>query len=431
MRHKTWPWIALLCLCACFALFSVLMLVLDTPSQQPHQPSTTPPDQTDHAAAKFEALFSDPDWEALYSLASIPDTQFENATTYANYMTDKVGDIPLTCQEVRTDIPQTHRYLVNCGTTKIAAYTLTEPDWALGKMELFFDRSVSITVQTPPDYTVFVNGAALDETYTVRTLQTKAEKYLPDGLHGIRQRWQTVTGMFCEPTLTAVDANGSTVKLIYADGIYQLADEQPAEITQQQIDFLSSAAKADARYAIGAIREAELAKYFDESSDLYQMLTDNPRNLQKYTSSSVEDIVVGEFVQYSDTLFSANVKLTQKIIRTSGTLKTYTMDKTYFFIRTVSGEYRVTAYTNEHMTDLIETVRLTFVTDSEPVSMVIDATAQTVNPPAVDNADTFLGWATRSVSEDGTIVYTVRILPDGTVLGELEPMQLYPVLDVA
>ncbi len=427
MKDKSWPWIVLLCLCVCFAVFSVLMLLLGNPSGQLQQSTAATPNPTDHAAAQFNALFSNPDWEELYTLAGIPDTQFENASTYANHMTDLVGDSTLTCQEVYTDLPNTHRYLVYCENQKIAAYTLTEPGWTLGKMELFFDRTVSITVQTPPDYTVFINGVALDDTYTVRTLQTKAENYLPEGIHGIRQRLQTVTDLLCAPTVTAVDANSDPVELICANGIYCLNEEQPAQITQQMTDFLSAAATADARYAIGEIRDDELAVYFDASTDLYHMLTDNPRNLQKYTSSSVTDITVGEFVQYSDTLFSANVKLTQKIIRTSGTLKTYTMDKTYFFILTEDGEYRVTAYTNEHMTDLVETVRLTFITDSEPVSMSVDSTVQTVITPTIVNEDTFLGWATRTEDENGTVIYTIRIRPDGTALGKLEPMTLYPV----
>ena len=179
---------------------------------------------------------------------------------------------------------------------------------------------------------------------------------------------------------------------------------------------------------VPTLNEEEKA-YFDENSPLYKMLITNPRNLQKYTSASIDEnaMTVSEYCRYSDTMFSVNVKLTQKIIRTTGTLKTYQADKTYFFTK-IGNDYRVTAYTNEHVTETVEQVRLSFVTESGTTGQMICTDDAIVTPPAATapQGQELVGWATKTM-EEGTITMTVRILPDGTVLGGLEPMELYPV----
>jgi hypothetical protein len=74
-------------------------------------------------------------------------------------------------------------------------------------------------------------------------------------------------------------------------------------------------------------------------------------------------------------------------------------------------------------------VRLTFLTgDHTPVSFMVDRRAGTVAVPEVDipQGQELVGWATRTVG-DSTITMTVRVLPDGMVLGGLEPLELHPV----
>jgi hypothetical protein len=75
------------------------------------------------------------------------------------------------------------------------------------------------------------------------------------------------------------------------------------------------------------------------------------------------------------------------------------------------------------MTEQVEQVCLTF---EGGVSIMVDVDASAVSVPPVEDGE-FLGWATRTTADDGSIIMQVRILPDGTVLGDLEPMTLYPV----
>ena len=41
----------------------------------------------------FAELFADPDWEKIYELANVEDTEFENSKTFAACMDKLVGDI--------------------------------------------------------------------------------------------------------------------------------------------------------------------------------------------------------------------------------------------------------------------------------------------------------------------------------------------------
>lgn len=421
-KSMKWPWITALIVCASIFLVSVAFTVIRL------LPDNTP-ENTDHAKLQFEKLFADPNWAEIYALTEVEDNPFEDANTVAAYMQAKVGEKLLTYQEVYTNIPDTHRYIVSCDGEKIAAFHMLDADWSLTDLDLLLDHSVSVKVETPADVLVFVNGIALDESYLAYTMHTKAEKYLPEGVHGVRMHAYMVRDLLMQPTVTAMDLAGNAVPLSYdkVTDVYFVQTGAPAEITEAQKEFVGGAATADAMYALARISNKELATYIDSNSDLYKMLTENPRNLQKFTSATVEDVVVSDFCRYSDTFFSANVKLTQKIIRSSGTLKTYYLDKTYFFKLNDDGEYRVVAYTNEHVTDKVEAVKVTFITPTDEISHMVDINATSVSVPDMSEYSGFCGWATQTQYEENEVLIHVRILPDGTVLGGLEPMVLYPL----
>ena len=429
-RFHHFPWLLVTFLCLYIGLTAFAVTALPHKTEKPELPSTQPtvpaPAEPDPQGV-FDRLFAQPDWPMLYELAGENGNQFEGATTYGIYMQAKVGSQHLTYQEVHTDLPDTHRYLVYLGDEKIAVFTMGgSSDWKLNSLELFYEPTVSVTVEALPEHTVYVNGIALDDSYTIRTLQTIAEEYLTEGVHGYRRKWQAVSGLLVEPQIRVVDVDGMEVALERDSetGVYRPVADALAGMTEAEAVLARNAAIADARYAIGAISNVQLKESFDANSAVYKMLITNPRNLQKYTSASIDEktIEVSEFCRYSDTLFSVNVKLTQQIIRTTGTLKIYQLDKTYFFTL-IDGNYLVTDYTNQHVTDRVEQVRLAFEGGS---SMMADVSAAAVAVPPVENED-FLGWASRTVAEDGTVCMQVRILPYGTVLGHLEPMVLYPV----
>ena len=398
----------------------------------------------------FAYLFGDPDWKVIYGLAGAEDTVFEDENAYAAYMDAKVGNAELNYIETSAGLSGDRKYIVRLENEKIATFTLTGgassetdiPVWELGTVEIFFERTQSVTVEKLPEHTVYINGVALDNSYTIRTTATKAEEYLPEGVHGYRMEQQYVDGLLVQPEITAADENGNPVAMVQdaETGIYAPQLPAAAEMTEDEKALALNAAKADAMYSMRDISAAGLRKYFDANTQVYADIIANPVYVQNYKSYAFDDAsaVVSQYYRYSDELFSANVKLTMNVYRNNGTTKVFELDKTYFFTRSSSGNYLVTQYTNAPIQELVEQVRLTFIQDGQQVdSKLVDTTASTLSLPEITAPEgkVLTGWAVQSDDGSGTITMTVMFVPNesGTapVSTDLEPMTLYAVFEDA
>ena len=67
----------------------------------------------------FAELFADPDWEKIYELANVEDTEFENSKTFAACMDKLVGDKELTCLETSAGLSGDKKYIVKDVFAKI------------------------------------------------------------------------------------------------------------------------------------------------------------------------------------------------------------------------------------------------------------------------------------------------------------------------
>lgn len=396
--------------------------------------------------AVYSQLFADPDWEVLYSLAGIEDTTFEDGKTYAAYMEAKVGDQELTMVETAAGLSNDRKYLIKLGEEKLASFTLTggsenETDiveWKLGKVDVFFERTLSYIIQVHPDYTVSINGVKLDDSYTIRTVATKAESYLPEGIHGYRMKQLKVTGLLAQPEITVLDASGKPVTLTEdpSTGILVAQVPAPAEMTAEEKAIAIAAAKANALFSIREISTAQLREHFDPNSQIYEDIRTTEAYLQSKNGYSFDESVtaVKDFYRYSDTLFSANVVLKLDVERTNGTIKEFAMDTTYFFTLNNSGKYLVTDMTNVHIQEQQEQVRLSFLSGDEVLTtMMVDTASKSLTPPAVTvpEGKTFAGWAVQTDDGNGKVTMTIVLGPeaDGSAPVstdmELVPMELY------
>ena len=163
----------------------------------------------------FEKLFSDPNWGTLYDTAGIQDTAYESKDAFVSYMESTVGDTKLTYMETSTGLSTDKKYIVRLGKEKIAAFTLVDhnhsdskteiPDWQLGTIELYFAREESYRIQKLDGHTVYVNNVPLDDSSTIRISTTYAEKYLPEGITGVRVCTQEISGLVAIPSVQIVD----------------------------------------------------------------------------------------------------------------------------------------------------------------------------------------------------------------------------------
>lgn len=395
----------------------------------------------------FNQLFADADWANLYTQAGMEETSFETKDVFAAYMDEKVGDAKLTYIETSAGLSGDHKYIVKLGDEKIATFRLTGgtdvqteiSTWELGTVELFFARNESVTVEVQPEQTVYINGIALDDSYIIRTITTRAEEYLPEGVHGYRAQQLQVKGLLKAPEVTVKDKDGNEVAVTLDEetGIYKTANEA-AEMTEEYRKILLNAGLADGKYALRAISKADLRQHFDGSSQIYADIVGTHPFLQDYRGYVFDDSVtaVSDFYRYSDKLISGNVTLLLKVTRTNGTIKEIPLSKTYFMEKK-GDKFLVTQYTNVPVQEQVSQVRLTFLKDGEQIgSQMAASNAHSLTLPQITapEGQEFKGWAVREEAE-GKVTMTILFTPaeDGTVQitsqQTLEPMELHAVFE--
>lgn len=395
----------------------------------------------------FQELFADPDWENIYTLAGVEGTRFDNKATFASYMEQLVGDKELTCLETSAGLSGDKKFIIKLKDQKIAAFTLTGgsdkdteiPQWQLGKVEVFFNGDKSVIVEKLPGQTVYINGVALDDSYTVRTLSTVAENYLPEGVHGFRLTYQKVTGLLTEPEVVVKDAFGNSAILTKdpESGIYrQSLPSQQA--TEEEKRLALTAVQAYAKYMIRKVDIGEVGKYFDSKSEIYNTIAKSEVGwMQAYASFDFSEAAYSNYYRYSDTLFSIYVDVTLNVHRTYGTVKEYDLSNTLFFTKGSDGKWLVTEMTNLDVQATKEQVRLTFMDGDQVLSdAMVDKDTKTVKLPTVEiPAGKTLSWVMQEDNGNGEITLTVVFT--ATESGEiylpesysLEPMTLHALFE--
>ena len=394
----------------------------------------------------FAERFADPDWSALYAETGQTDTQFESAEHFARYMAEKTAAGEITYYETSAGLSGDHKYVITAGGEKLATFTLTDGagekdmlrDWQYAGCELFFERKQNVSVCTDQDVTVYLNGVALDDSYVIKLLSTDAEGYLPEGEHGLRRQWLYADGFLSQPQVTAVNAAGEAVELVYdaESGMYTQVFA-PMEISEEERSAVVEAAKVYCRYMIGANESGTLSKYFDKQMDNYSTILYGDGWMQDYKSYNFSEAELEGFYRYSDSRFSVRLKMTLNVKRNNGTTKEYPLDFTFFLRAKEEGGWLVYRMTNVDVQKKTTTVRLRYVLEEGICDQNVDALTKSLTPPAVTAPEgkVFTGWYTLVTDEAGNTTYSLAFLPgeDGTVSlsGQtaLEPMILYPLFE--
>lgn len=412
---------------------------------------------TDYEAAQpttkceeiFSALFDDPDWATLYEMAALEDTTFEGADAFVAYMEDRVGSSALTYQETSAGLSGDKKYYVKLGDEKIASFTLVGdkdfitdiPDWQLGTVELFYTRDHSIQVQKMDGHTVYVNGVALDESYTIQIGSTIAENYLPTGVHGPRIYTQQVTGLFAAPVITVQDEAGTQMEVSYdeAKDIYTVQTATNT-ISEEETTLALEASRVYARFMIEEAGSNQVAKYFDPTSDIYKTICRSETWMQSNQGYDFANETVSDYYRYTDDLFSVHVVMTLNVTRNNGSVKEYPMDSTLFFQKQGNGKWMAVNMTNVDISKQVASVRLTFVNGTDMISTgffedsITELFAPVITAP---EGQVFSGWVREVIGEDGVktlnLVFTPEedgrvVIPEGYTL---EPMTLYPLFEDA
>ena len=401
----------------------------------------------------FDQLFSHPDWGALYDAAGIEDTPYEGKEQFASYMENKVGDATLTFKETSAGLSGDKKYLVFLGDEKVASFTLSGqtaaitdiPDWELGGVELFFDRSETFYIKNADGHTVEVNGVPLDDSHVIQIATTAAAEQVKKkfllGAMNVNMCTQEISDLMATPTVTIFDESGTAMEVSYDAETHTFTEQTQANtISDDEKDAALNAAKTYCLFMIEKATKADIAKYFDTSSETYSVIANLNGNLwmQGNNGYRFTKEEVSSYTRYRDDLFSARVVLNLNVTRTDGTTKDYPYDQTLFFQKQDTGKWLVYEATNADVNAPVGKVRLTFMNGDTVLRSEFVKTDDTEldTPPRVSAPEgkVFIGWYRIDKYDNGT-TYTMVFdpdenghvnIPNGTTL---EPMTLYALFE--
>lgn len=413
---------------------------------------------TAKAEEVFQQLFRDPDWGALYDAAGVNDTLYEGKDAFVAYMENLVGDSPLTYQETSSGLSEDSKYFVKLGDQRLAYFTLTNrntandqhlteipdiPDWVLGTVGLFFERSNGYRIQTVDGHIPYVNGTALTEDHVIQvsTMKEDTSGFLPTNVNPPKTSIYEITGLLAEPTITVTDDSGAQREVTYDPSTDMYVEKaETIAISEEERNVALEALKVYARYGIKEATGAEVGKYFDSTGSAYKSIMQTVLSWTKGNNGfSFDNDTVTNYCRYSDTMFSAYVTTELTIKLTDGGTQTKSINSTLLFSKQ-SGSWKVTKMTNANLAESVGKVRLTFMNNGTVLSSdFYDMEATSLSTPllSVPDGKVFSGWMTETVKEDGSKTMTLVFPPDengdvsipkGTTL---KPMVLYPLFENA
>lgn len=390
----------------------------------------------------FQQIFEAHDWGKLYDLAGVENTAFEDKDAFVALMNTRVADKKLTCVETSAGLSGDKKFIVKVDDEKLATFLLTggaESEmeiavWELGKVEVFLPTEASVTVQRLPGQTVYINGRALDDSYTIHRTTTLADDYLPDGEQGFMLELQRVTGLWKEPQVEVKDAAGNSVALTLDEqtGIY--TQEIASHVLTDEVKTLAeNTARAYCKYMINASGH-DLWRWFDEDSEAYQeIIRFEQWTVQSYQGYTFTETQYEDFYQYSEDCFSVVVDLTLNVTRGNGTIKPYHLRSTLVFARNEYDKFHAVAMTNLDIQEKREQVKLTFMQNDSEKILWVDPQNPKCDVPAATAVEgkTFKGWVAESKGDDGKVTLTVVFDENGQLRLEegktLEAMVLTPL----
>ena len=412
---------------------------------------------TDYEAAQptvksqevFDQLFANPNWSQLYDAAGIQDTAYEGKDVVVAYLEENYGNSQMTYLETSAGLSGDKKYIVKADDKKVATFTLEDdsegiasiPEWQMGAVELFFEREEVFRIEKKDGHTAYVNGIALDESFTIQKATTVAQEYLPAGTVGVTMETQEISGLMALPTVTIQDDKGQEMEVVYNEETRTFVEQLESNtITDAEKEVALNAAK---NYCLWMIKEVTnrdaIAKYFDTSSQVYNDIVKTTELwMQDHNGYRFANETVTDYCRYTDNLFSAKVSLSLNVTRTNGTVREYTYAQTLFFVLNENGSWKAFDMTNVDVQKPVGQVRLTFMQDDTLLTSdfyATDATELVTPTISIPEGKVLTGWVTHEKDENGRSVYNLVFQPDefGNVTipagNTLTPMKLYALIE--
>lgn len=214
-------------------------------------------------------------------------------------------------------------YILKVGDEKLLTFTLVKADkkskfgfttYEIGKVNFHFAKD--ITVKAPADCTVSVNGVPVGEQYLSGDAEVDEMLPMPDGLKPIPVLTYTVADILSEPTITAVGSEGDNRLISYHRGgnYYQVGGEQNAELAEQYGNYVVEATEKYATWMADDGYFGMVAAYFEPNTETYRYIRETEVSfVWDHDRYDFSDAKATDFCQYSDTVFTCRVQVTQNL----------------------------------------------------------------------------------------------------------------------
>ncbi len=402
---------------------------------------------TAKSAEVFEAHFRSPDWEALYDLAGLESSNFEDKADFCAYMEAQVAGQELTMLETSTGLSQDKKYLIRLGEETISTFTLVDnapegsrvPDWQLGKIELLPKGSLSFRIRLEKGAVAYVNGVALGEDQAIMTAKLPLGSHVPTFAQVPELVVLRAEGLLTTPTVTIRGADGEEAQVRFEEetGTFLQADIAE-ELPQDRRELSMNALKAYVVYMATKGGGNNLAKYFDTASQTYKDLTSTDRRWTQEGQVGYSNETVEGYHSYGDDLFSVWAGLDLNITRPDGSVKTTRVEQTLFFTPNAKGSWVCYDMTSENLSLWETRVKLTFTQEGQELLsgyFLADGSDLTCPIVSAPEGKTFTGWVITTQDAAGNPVLKLMLTPDesGNVTlpagATLEPMVLEPLFE--
>lgn len=253
---------------------------------------------------------------------------FEDPETVCAAITETANGAELKYFTATSDDESKVKYAVTANDRQIASFTLKKGNkkaafgfryYVLDSAELVVSSGKKVTVNVPSGYDLFINGKQVGEKYIVADgVVADTEANVPDGIEKIKYTQYSVKNLFSDPVLTAKAPTGEETAVSFSEksGIYTAALVFDEALKNKHSENVIMAARAYAAYMSHDARFAEVSKYLDKNSAIYDIVRTCEVNwVRDHNGYKIFGEKADEFVRYSDDFFSCRVTLKETITR--------------------------------------------------------------------------------------------------------------------
>ncbi|MBP1586089.1 MAG: hypothetical protein ILP17_10395, partial [Lachnospiraceae bacterium] len=278
--------------------------------------------ETDYRASRPEVITEDlmilyrtGDIAGIYDLLTEKPAvdEYESVDDLLEYLRPMLDQGPVSFTQNRAESTDEHPvFLISAGDKVIsrAEYQMVPkagdddiPRWELAYLDLPAEPEVSVDVIAPADISIYINGKAMqDDCITSAEEEAPVQKYFLEFTEIPPMVERSYSGLYLEPEVTARDADGNDVQVVYDSSGNRYTVDYPRDCPDRE-DLEAYASKVVASYASfvsGDLAESELRKYFTpDNIFLYYMTHAGLTYFTRHLAEEIHSTEVLDFIRYT------------------------------------------------------------------------------------------------------------------------------------